>query len=266
MPSINGVFYHVEIYGSGVPLVLLHGFTGSSENWLPLAGAVSESYQLIAPDLLGHGITDSPPLPERYRMENVGQDIIGILQQITTEPAHLLGYSMGGRLALYLAAVYPHFFRSLILESASPGLESPEARQERIASDEQLAQRIESEGVEKFVAYWGKNPLFATQKNLPENIRTQLHHQRLKNNPIGLANSLRGMGTGVQPSLWNQLRDIQLHVLLITGELDTKFTQIGKAMGEKLPKGEHVIVPDAGHTIHLEQPDNFARIVLKFLG
>lgn len=256
---INGIKYHVELQGNGTPLILLHGFTGSTQSWQPHIEEFSHQYQTIAVDLLGHGKTESPAAPSLYRMEHAAQDIIELLKAISPEPAHLLGYSMGGRLALYLAVFYPQYFRSLILESASPGLESAQHRQERIASDEALALKIEREGIEKFVEYWENIPLFATQNN---EIRIKLRQQRLQNNPIGLANSLRGIGTGVQPSLWDKLPEIQMPVLLITGDLDKKFTEMGQQMQKLIPNAKQVIIPNAGHTVHLEHPEIFSQTVL----
>jgi 2-succinyl-6-hydroxy-2,4-cyclohexadiene-1-carboxylate synthase len=89
--------------------------------------------------------------------------------------------------------------------------------------------------------------------------------QRLRNHPSGLANSLRGMGTGVQPSLWEDLNELNKPTLLIAGELDEKFVQIASQMHQTLPNSQLRLIPDAGHTTHLEQPDHFNRHVLGFL-
>lgn len=242
-------------------LVLLHGFTGSSENWQPHSEFFSAYFDVLVPDLPGHGSNTST----QFSMTDTAKAIIEFIKHYTPEKVHLLGYSMGGRLALYLAIFYPEMFHSLILESASPGLASESERTARIASDEQLAQKLMQEGIEKFVDDWENIPLFATQKNLPEEVRAKLRNQRLKNNPLGLANSLRGMGTGVQPSLWDQLPELHLPVLILAGEQDTKFTQIGQQMHALIPHAQLKIIEGAGHTIHLEQPGLFHAIVLEFL-
>lgn len=171
---------------------------------------------------------------------------------------------MGGRLALYLAVHYPSAIESLILESASPGLETHTERLDRQHSDEQLASQIEENGIPAFVAEWERLPLFATQARLLQPILDRQHTNRLQNNPQGLANSLRGMGTGVQPSLWMHLPTISKPVLLITGELDTKFIAIAQRMNQQIPDVTLVTVPDAGHTTHLEQPELFDGHVLEF--
>ena len=263
--NVNDLNYHYEVNGTGPLLVLLHGFTGSAENWASHASVFAEYFQVITVDLPGHGLTDAPDDLVRYAMEPVAADVMSLLESITDEAANLVGYSMGGRLALYLALHYASRFQALILESASPGLKTEAERIERIERDEALADRLERDGIESFVNYWGNIPLFSTQRSLPSDRRVQLRIQRLKNRSHGLANSLRGMGTGVQPSLWSQLAELEAPVLVIAGELDVKFVEIANEMNSLLPDSKMVIVPDAGHTIHLEQVSAFQSAVMSFL-
>lgn len=262
---INGANYYIEQFGKGKPLVLLHGFTGSAATWLAHLTAFSKYFHVVHMDLLGHGRTDSPPDPKRYRIENAAHDLVTIFDRLSLPPVHLLGYSMGGRLALYLALHYPAVVESLILESASPGLETEMERLERQRSDEQLASRIEQNGIVSFVDEWECLPLFSTQKRLPKYIRDWQRIQRLQNNSLGLANSLRGMGTGMQPSLWPYLSGVDKRILLIAGGLDAKFAAIAQRIHEQIPTSQLVLIPDAGHAAHLEQPESFNRSVLEFL-
>ena len=263
--TVNGLNYNVVIRGSGIPLVMLHGFTGSGTNWQAAADELSLTYTVITIDLPGHGRSDAPADPARYRMEAVAADLALLFERLAACPVNLLGYSMGGRLALYMARHYPELIRSLVLESASPGLADPRARDERRASDDALARRIEQDGLPAFVDYWESIPLFASQQRLPEATRQQLRAQRLTSNPVGLANSLRGMGTGQQPSLWEDLALVRQPVLLLAGELDAKFVNIARAMGERLPRAQVQIMPGAGHTIHLETPEVYLMQVLMFV-
>jgi 2-succinyl-6-hydroxy-2,4-cyclohexadiene-1-carboxylate synthase len=214
--------------------------------------------------MLGHGQSDAPADPQSYTMEHCQADIVDALFQVGVAPgkAVLLGYSMGGRIALYCA--FSGFFRALILESASPGLADPIERESRRASDEELAMRIERDGVVAFVDYWEQLPLFASQRNLPAEKRAALRAQRLHNRALGLANSLRGVGTGVQPALHDRLLGLELPVLLIAGELDTKFCAIAQQMAQRLPQAQLHIVAGAGHTVHLEQSASFVALVEPF--
>jgi 2-succinyl-6-hydroxy-2,4-cyclohexadiene-1-carboxylate synthase len=267
--EVNGV--HIGIIESSTTaqnapiLVLLHGFTGSATSWGPLLNDLATSgMHIIALDLLGHGQSDAPEDPQRYRIEHCQADIIGVLQKLGIKQgeAILLGYSMGGRIALYCA--FSGYFRALILESGSPGLATFTERAQRHASDEALAERIEREGVEAFIDYWEQLPLFASQRNLPIERRNAQRAQRLTNRAHGLANSLRGVGTAVQPPLYQRLPELTLPVLLITGELDSKFCTIGQRMAQHLPQAQLQVVPGAGHAIHLEQPEHFVTLVHKF--
>jgi 2-succinyl-6-hydroxy-2,4-cyclohexadiene-1-carboxylate synthase len=266
--QVNGIRLGIEQRGGhsrGPTLVMLHGFTGSAAGWgSHLDTLAAYGLHVIALDLPGHGQSDAPADAQRYAIEYCQQDILAALQElgVSRGEATLLGYSMGGRIALYTA--FSGFFRALILESASPGLADPAEREQRRISDEALAASIERDGVPAFIDRWEKLPLFANQSTLPLEARKALRRQRLHNRASGLAQSLRGVGTGTQPSLHARLPTLHIPVLLIAGELDTKFTAIARSMAQALPQSQLRIVPSAGHTIHLEQPEEFDFLVEDF--
>lgn len=262
--AVNGVYFNVDIMGEGPSLLLLHGFTGSSAAWHPHLDAWRE-FNTIAVDLLGHGASDSPADPERYRMERCTNDLVALLDGLGVERTAVLGYSMGGRVALHLALCAPERLWALVLESASPGIEDTSEREERVRSDETLAERIERDGLERFVAYWEAQPLFASQSRLPSTARDELRRQRLSHDPRGLANSLRGLGAGRQQPVLDRLAELRLPVLLITGALDTKYCELAQSMAARLPCAQFEIVPEAGHAVHLEQPETFSAAVRAFL-
>jgi 2-succinyl-6-hydroxy-2,4-cyclohexadiene-1-carboxylate synthase len=263
MITVNGMAYHVTLTGHGEPLALLHGFTGSSASWGELIGWLSGYFTVIAVDLPGHGMTDAPSDPARYAMPRVAADLRALFRACGADAPHLVGYSMGGRLALYYALHHP--VRSLMLESASPGLADADERAARKAADDVLADEIERDGVAAFVERWEALPLFASQARLPETVREAQRAIRLANRPHGLANSLRGMGTGVQPSLWGRLGELNVPVLLLCGALDEKFTAIARAMSGRIRDARLNTLPDAGHTVHLEQPLQFRDALLRFV-
>ncbi len=269
--SVRGVTYSGRRWGAaqGPPVVLLHGFTGSSASWDDVAPALAQAgYRVWAPDLLGHGHTDAPDDPRRYTMDQVAADLVALLQHrelgLGGEPAHLLGYSMGGRLALYLALHRPEWGRSLVLESASPGLDDPAQRQARRRQDEALAARILAQGIPAFVATWERLPLWTSQARLSPAVRRQLRQQRLQNRALGLANSLRGMGTGAQPSLWPRLAQLSVPTLLLVGAEDAKYVALNRRMAACIPSARLRVVSQAGHTVHLEQPESFVQHLLDF--
>jgi 2-succinyl-6-hydroxy-2,4-cyclohexadiene-1-carboxylate synthase len=266
---VNGLHMGVTMYDEAPTrqqaLVFLHGFMGSAASWVSLFPRLEAPGRwLIALDMLGHGRSDAPLDPARYAAACCQADILAVLRTLGVREgeAVLLGYSMGGRIALSIA--FSGFFRGLILESASPGLSDPAERERRRQSDNESGERLEREGVEAFVDYWEQLPLFASQRNLPPEMRAALRAQRLNNRAPGLANSLRGVGTGAQPALHERLHTLDLPVLLLAGERDAKFCQIAQQMARQLPRAQVQIVRDAGHTIHLEQPDMFINLVQQF--
>ena len=262
---VNGVNLNVKVTGSGPPIIVLHGFAGSMTSWTDFVHGAARRFKIITIDLLGHGGSDFPKDLKRYSAEHAGNDIITIMTKLGIDSACWLGYSMGGRIALLTAVSKPEKFTGLILEGASPGLSSARERKQRARKDEILAQRIIKNGIETFADYWESQGLFATQKRLPKEIRQWLREQRLANNPIGLSNTLRAIGLGVQTPVQKALPSLTIPVLCVTGSLDRKFTTIAKEMCKKLPNGKAAVIRGSGHAPHLEKPEQFNRVVFRFL-
>jgi len=261
LTRLNGLDFHVEVEGSGRPLLLLHGFTGSVRSWDEVRPDLAQSARVIAVDLIGHGLTASPDDYRRYTLEWSARDLVALLDALEVETVDVAGYSMGGRVALHFATSYPERVGGLILESASPGIEDETERQRRILSDEALAQRILARGIEAFVDEWERQPLLEPAPHVSAERRAIQRAQRLDNRPMGLANSLRGMGAGQQSPLWSSLPDLRLPVALIVGERDARYRDIALRMRERLPEATLWTVPDAGHTVHLDQPRRFLDLV-----
>ena len=262
--AVNGVELNVEQRGEGPALLLLHGFTGSGTTWTPHLEAW-RGFTTVAVDLLGHGESDQPRDPTRYRMERCVDDLTALLDQLGIRRAAVLGYSMGGRVALRLALHAPERLWALVLESASPGIEDAAEREERVRSDAAMADEIERDGVAAFIDRWQAMPLFASQERAPASARQELRRQRLRNDPLGLANSLRGMGAGAQQPVFDRLGELRTPALLLAGALDEKYCAFARRAALALPCARLQIVPDAGHAVHLEQPQAFVGAVREFL-
>lgn len=260
----GGFGLNVEIAGDGPPLVLLHGFTGSARSWGPFGDLLASRFTTVAVDLVGHGESDAPDDLEHYTMERCVEDTVTAVAKLGFERAAWLGYSMGGRTALHVAAAEPAAVSALVLIGASAGLDCVEDRLARRSSDEALAARIEREGVEAFVDYWENIPLFATQKSLPEEVRARVREGRLRNRAKGLANSLRGMGTGAQEPLHERLGELAMPALVLAGELDVKYVQIGEQLAALMPNARFEAIPGAGHAAQLERPDETAAAIFRF--
>lgn len=244
------------------PLTLLHGFAGSSASWgQETLERLSARVEVRALDLPGHGRQVGGDRESRFTLAST---LDGISADRAGE-GPLLGYSMGGRIALHYALREPTRVTRLVLESASPGIADPEERQARREADEELAAWIEAEGISAFVERWEALPLFASERALPEGVRARARAVRLSNDAAGLAASLRGLGTGALPSLWDSLSTLHVPTLVLVGGLDSKFCEIGERMAALLPNAQLVVVEEAGHRVHLERPEAWAEAVLGFL-
>jgi 2-succinyl-6-hydroxy-2,4-cyclohexadiene-1-carboxylate synthase len=183
-------------------------------------------------------------------MGGVAAAVVSLLDGLGIDQTAIYGYSMGGRLALYLAVHWPDRFPKVILESASPGLETEVERQVRIGRDRQWIDLIEQD-FPRFLTQWYAQPLFANLVKQPG--FGQIYKQRLGNEPSGVARSLSQMGLGQQPSLWGDLPKLRSPVTLLVGEQDGKFVTINRRMAGLIPRARLTIAP-AGHTVHMENP------------
>lgn len=254
---------YVKINGdNSLPvLVFLHGFTGSVETWSEVVRIFDGKFKIIRIDLTGHGKSAIPKDDQRYTMEEQVEDLEAVFNKLGLTEFILIGYSMGGRIALAYTLKYSLRVVSLILESASPGLKTKQERLERRQADKALAERLTTGGMLKFVNFWEEIPLFKSQKSLPTEKQLAIRYERLGQSTIGLSNSLIGIGTGSQPSYWETLQKIQIPVLLITGEIDKKFVHIAREMEKTFPFVKHTTIMSAGHAIHVEKPTLFATMI-----
>lgn len=243
-------------------LLLLHGFMGSSNDFQDVMTLLSEKFCCLAVDLPGHGKTKILGGQECYRMENTAQALINLLAALKINQCFLFGYSMGGRLALYLALQFPQYFAKVILESASPGLKTAAARLDRIKHDAELAAEIESNDFGDFLNKWYQQPIFNSIKIHPK--FNDLLERRLQNNPLEIAKSLRYMSIGCQPCLWQHLVSNQLPLLLLVGEFDQKFININQEIANCCPLAHLEIIKNSSHNVHFEQPNLWFKYVENF--
>ncbi len=275
--AAGGRPYGLEVWSgpgrSGTPAVALHGFTGSGADMDALASRLTRP--LVALDLPGHGRTPADPGDDGPPFDAVVSELASLWgdgapwlegphDAKAATPA-LLGYSMGGRLALALALAAQERFSALVLIGASPGLADPEAREDRRRADARLARRVEALGAAAFADEWAQHPLIRSQGRTPEPFRAAMTARRAANDPRGLAASLRGCGLGQMTPLHGRLPSLTLPVLLMTGAEDARYAEEAAAMLRLLPRARHAVIPRAGHAPHLEAPALSADAIEAFL-
>jgi 2-succinyl-6-hydroxy-2,4-cyclohexadiene-1-carboxylate synthase len=244
-------------------ILFLHGFMGSRGDWNEIAASMT-GWRCVAVDLPGHGETAAQDDLNVYSMAGACKELAGLLDMLRIDRCAVAGYSMGGRLALHFARAYPERVERLVLESASPGLRTDGERNARRQYDQGLARRLESGDFESFLRKWYDVPLFASLRRDRTRFES-LFTQRMANRPAELAKSLRGMGTGIQDPLWDELGAYTIPTLLLTGALDAKFVEIAEAMAALCPAMTSHVVPDCGHNIHFEQVAEYTEVLLDFL-
>ncbi len=232
--------------------MLLHGFTHSGASWGRVVTALGERYRPIAPDIRGHASAG-------YQTPVTVEAVISDVAALAPACFDLVGYSMGGRIALHVALALTGRVRHLILIGASPGLADQAQRARRVAADECLAAELEASSIEALARRWAQTRVLA---GLPTDVAAEVHADRLRSTPAGLARALRGLGTGALASLWDRLGDLTMPVTLIVGERDEKFRAIAGEMQASLPICRLELVPGSGHAVHLEVPERVAQLIV----
>ncbi|NMG05807.1 2-succinyl-6-hydroxy-2,4-cyclohexadiene-1-carboxylate synthase [Brasilonema sp. UFV-L1] len=266
---LNNYQFHYCFSGNPEKLLILflHGFMGNTHEFDEAISLLSNEFYCLVIDLPGHGETKVLGGDEYYTMPNTAHAIINLLEHLKIDKCFLVGYSMGGRLALYLTLTFPQRFPKVILESASPGLLTQAERVERIKRDEQIARKLErSIDRNDFYAFlwnWYSQTIFGSIKHHPQ--FQYLIELRLQNKPIELAKSLRYMGTGCQPSLWEKLKENTNPLLLLAGEYDEKFIDVNTQMTKICKYCQLKIIHKSGHNIHFENLKGFVENLQDFL-
>ena len=224
-------------------VVFVPGFMQRGDAWDPVARTVAERYPTLCVDFA------SSTFEER----------IGELLEAATPGAVMVGYSMGGRLALQLAARHPDRLGALVTVGASAGIEDPDERRRRAQADEELAGWMERAPIEDVVARWEGSPVFAGQ---PAALVEEQRPGRLSHDPSDLARLLRSAGQGALDPVWDRVAALPMPILALAGERDARYVDAARRLAELAPHGRCEVVPGAGHAAHLERPDVVAAHVL----
>lgn len=278
-PSLQGKLC-VHSWGneSNQPIVLLHGFMQQGAAWHEVAQYLAREYYVLAPDLPGHGATELPLAEESFSFDAHVQVAETVIRECAnSRPVLLVGYSMGGRVAAYCAQALTSLLEGVVLESAGLGSNNVQEREERARKNKALINRLNTEPFEAFIDFWEKLPLFDSQRALPESVLASQRSARLQNRPEALALSLRYAGQHQMPCQRAGLIDASLPILYMAGALDVTYTKVANSLSsaagydifansqvsrEASLRG--VVVPRAGHNIHLENPSEFCTELERF--
>jgi 2-succinyl-6-hydroxy-2,4-cyclohexadiene-1-carboxylate synthase len=251
------------------PLILLHGFLGTgADEWLPIARRMQPGARCITLDLPGHG--QHRLCAGDYRdFDHVTDTLAAVIQHQIGAPVRLLGYSLGGRIALHLALKHPQLISRLVLESASPGLRSPDERARRRREDETRAQGLEALGDDpaafmRWLRGWYAQPIFSGLATRPD-VLEQTLALRAMQRPAQLAAALRLLGAGAQPSLWEALPGLRMPALAVAGAQDVKFVAIAQEMAACCSALRLAVLPECSHNVHAEDPDRYTAAIHSFL-
>ena len=260
--KIENIRYNIEVKGEGKPIICLHGFSENISTWefLELNG-----YQLILIDLIGHGKSDKPISGKYYSVKIMIEHLHKIICKLGFINYSMLGYSMGGRIALAYALSYQSEIDKLILESASYGEVGFFNRLTRKKSDLNLAKRIKKNGIEWFSNYWGELSIFKSQSSLDACVIDKIKERRLANSAYALSNTLKGIGQGKFPCLKNKIVNLGIPILYLSGEYDKKYKIVGMNFKRLNFNIKHIVISDCGHNTHVEVPNTFKYIVNEFL-
>jgi len=244
----------------GAPRVFLHGFSGAPESFERVVAELPDDRTQVAPPLLGHGHHGADSFSaEVARLANA-------IREADLAPAHLIGYSMGARLGLGLVVEHPDVVERATLIGVSPGIGDDEARRLRRQSDQRWIEKLETEGIEPFVADWEAMPMWASQRQLPESVRAEQRAVRLASDAAGLARAIRVVGQAEMPYYRPRLHDVTVPVQILVGQRDEKFVRLALGMQRENPRFDMAAVDGCGHNPVLERPDLIASHIVEWEG
>ncbi|RMD48584.1 MAG: 2-succinyl-6-hydroxy-2,4-cyclohexadiene-1-carboxylate synthase [Ignavibacteria bacterium] len=265
--SSQGIKFHYEFSAAkdkSIPLLFLHGFSGSSKDWNFIKENLKNKYDIYTIDLIGHGFSDSPADGAFYSTSNQINYLQEFVENVIQTKPVIIGYSMGGRLALQFGIKHQDLLSGLIIESSTPGIEDINEKGKRKEWDESIARMIQERGIEYFAEHWINLPILKDSyrnANLPFQ---SIINSKVQNNPTGLANSIKFFGTGTMPQCWDKLNSLKIPVGIIYGERDTKYEEISRKIAGQISDSVLYPIQSAGHIAHLEKPEEFINFVDQF--
>jgi len=243
---------------NGIPVLFLHGFTGSSQSWKHIRKDMSCSSFAI--DIPGHGKSTFNNINKEYNYKDFRAELYLILQTLNLKKIHLCGYSMGGRIAISFAQKYPELIESLILESSSLGIVNAEDKDNQLSVDCKISEKINN-SLESFIDEWSLMDLFKHQKYRSEENYQSQKLIRLSHKKEQLAKSLLSFSKGSMPAFQESFNLFDFPIYLINGHDDTKYIKLNRDMMKINKSCKQFIIDKASHNTHLENSDMFTDIL-----
>lgn len=253
--KVNGTQLHYEIHGNGAPILFVHGLGSSGRDWEKQVAAFSGNYRILTVDLRGHGRSDRPSGP--YSISGFADDLAALLRELSMAPVHLIGLSLGGAVALQLAADHPELIRTAVIVNSGPDL-----RPRTLAQRLQMLQRrmlIRTIGLRPFGRILGKR-LFPDAANADD---LWMFEQRFADNtPDPYLASLDAV---MRCDLTSRLKEIRCPVLVVGADQDYWPISAKEAYVKQMPNARLAVIRNARHAVPVERPDAFNRVVRDFL-
>ena len=262
--SVSGVTLYYEVTGHGFPLVWSHEFAGASESWEAQVRFFSRRYRVVTYNARGYPPSEVPPEPQAYSQERSVEDLYQLLLHLGIEQAYVGGLSMGGSVALSLGLAHPEMVKALIVAGVGTGSTDPD----RLAREaNEFATRIEREGMEAWAEAYAEGPTRVQLRRKDSEGWETFKRGLMAHSATGSALTLRGVQRK-RPTIYAlepALRELQVPTLLIVGDEDNPCLEPAIFMKRHIPRSGLVVLPKTGHTVNVEEPDLFNRVVLDFL-
>jgi pimeloyl-ACP methyl ester carboxylesterase len=255
-----------EETGSGQPIVFVHEFAADHRSWEPQMRHFGQRYRCITFSARGYPPSDVPEKPESYSQNRATDDIAAVMDHLKIDKAHVVGLSMGGFATLHFG--FRHPARALSLVVAGCGYGAEKEQQAKFRSEVELvAKSLKDEGMAKFAEKYAYGPTRVQFENKDPRGFAQFKKELAEHSALGSANTQIGV-QGQRPSLYDlldKMRALTVPTLILTGDEDWPCLAPSVLMKREIPSAALAVMPNCGHTINIEDPDQFNRLVGDFI-
>jgi pimeloyl-ACP methyl ester carboxylesterase len=244
---VNGIEIDYEVSGQGPVLLLSHGYGSTRHMWDEQHRALGDRWRVVSWDMRGHGQSDSPDDPKQYSAALTVADMAALLRHVGAERAVIGGLSLGGYVSLAFALAHPEMTQALVICDSGPGYRNAEARGQWNARAHERAAALEAKGLDALAR------------------RSRETQQAQHRSAQGLAHAARGMLAQEGSQVIDGLAALRVPTLVIVGDQDQPFVAPSEYMAKKIAGARLAVIPGAGHSSNLDQPEVFNRVLREFL-